>query len=213
MPRFGLVLLLTPFLEFYVLVAVGARIGALNAVLLVILFAMAGVWLARTQGMETLARIRESLAQGALPADGMLDGVLLLLAGLLMVFPGFVTDALGVLLLLPPVRRLAAHRLRRHMGAAMHARGRAGGASMRVRTWQLGYDGRCHTQTFGTGGGTGGGSGGSDDSGILDGTPGTDAGRGAAREPRRTVIIDCRPVEPSGTSGGSGTSPDDPDAR
>jgi len=56
-----------------------------------------------------------------LPADEMLDGLFLLLAGILMVFPGFVSDVFGVLLLLPPVRRLAAHLLRRHMNATMQA--------------------------------------------------------------------------------------------
>lgn len=156
MPRLGLVLLLVPFLEFYVLVEVGARIGAFNAVLLVILFAMAGVWLARTQGMGTLARIQQSLAQGVLPADEMLDGLFLLLAGILMVFPGFVSDVFGVLLLLPPVRRLAAHLLRRHMNATMQAEGRTGqagdradGPSVHMRTWYFGPGGARRSETFG----------------------------------------------------------------
>ncbi|HEU6438091.1 MAG TPA: FxsA family protein [Nitratidesulfovibrio sp.] len=245
MPRLGLVLLLVPFLEFYVLVEVGARIGAFNAVLLVVLFAMAGVWLARTQGMGTLARIQQSLAQGVLPADEMLDGLFLLLAGILMVFPGFVTDAFGVLLLLPPVRRLAAHLLRRHMNATIQAEGRAEGAgrrtdgsSVHVRTWYFGPGGARHTETFGGSGpmfgpgpagpeGLGGadGTGGSHGSGQHGGGPhpygpdhrggGVGSAQAARQEPRRTVVIDCEPVEPSrpadgsGTAGGSsGSSPD-----
>ncbi|NHZ48884.1 FxsA family protein [Nitratidesulfovibrio liaohensis] len=236
MPRLGLVLLLVPFLEFYVLVEVGARIGAFNAVLLVILFAMVGVWLARTQGMGTLARIQQSLAQGVLPADEMLDGLFLLLAGLLMVFPGFVSDAFGVLLLLPPVRRLAAHLLRRHMNATIQAEGRAGhagdrtgGPSVHVRTWYFGPGGARHTETFGGGGAMFGpnangpngpngpdgldglnGLGGPDGSGTHPYGPDHGGGAGGAQagrqEPRRTVVIDCEPVEPSGPSGASGAS-------
>ncbi|MGJ3523911.1 FxsA family protein [Nitratidesulfovibrio sp. D1] len=227
MPRLGLVLLLVPFLEFYVLVEVGARIGAFNAVLLVILFAMAGVWLARTQGMGTLARIQQSLAQGVLPADEMLDGLFLLLAGILMVFPGFVSDVFGILLLLPPVRRLAAHLLRRHMNATMQAEGRAGGSSVHVRTWYFGPGGARHTETFGGAGGMfGPGHGGGQGPDGIDGPEGADGargdgprpygpddrgpgfggGHGAGQEPRRTVVIDCEPVEPSSPAGGSGQS-------
>ncbi|MDR3043031.1 MAG: FxsA family protein [Desulfovibrio sp.] len=231
MPRLGLVLLLVPFLEFYVLVEVGARIGAFNAVLLVILFAMVGVWLARTQGMGTLARIQQSLAQGVLPADEMLDGLFLLLAGLLMVFPGFVSDAFGILLLLPPVRRLAAHLLRRHMNATMQAEGRAGGSSVHVRTWYFGPGGARHTETFGGGpmfgpnadgpdgldgpdGPTGpndlNGQKGPNGSGPHPYGPDHGGGGGDSRnprqEPRRTVVIDCEPVEPSGQSDTPGAS-------
>lgn len=238
MPRLGLVLLLVPFLEFYVLVEVGARIGAFNAVLLVILFAMAGVWLARTQGMGTLARIQQSLAQGVLPADEMLDGLFLLLAGILMVFPGFVSDVFGVLLLLPPVRRLAAHLLRRHMNASMQAQARAGdragGSSMHVRTWYFGPGGARRGETFGGAGpmfgpGQGGpdglgGPGAPDGPDGLNGPDSADGAHGggphpygpdhggsgigkgqdARQEPRRTVIIDCEPVEPSSPAGGTG---------
>jgi|GEM_PF-158043 len=238
MPRLGLVLLLVPFLEFYVLVEVGARIGAFNAVLLVILFAMAGVWLARTQGMGTLARIQQSLAQGVLPADEMLDGLFLLLAGILMVFPGFVSDVFGVLLLLPPVRRLAAHLLRRHMNATMQAEGRtgqagdrAGGPSVHMRTWYFGPGGARRSETFGGAGpmfGPGqGGPGAPDGPDGLKGPDGPDnaygggphpygpdhgeggigSGQDARQEPRRTVIIDCEPVEPS--SPADGASPSD----
>mgnify|MGYP000881352421 CR=1 FL=1 len=224
MPRLGLVLLLVPFLEFYVLVEVGARIGALNAVLLVILFAMAGVWLARTQGMGTLGRIQQSMAQGVLPADELLDGLFLLLAGILMVVPGFVTDAFGVLLLLPPVRRLAAHLLRRHMSAAMQAEGRAGGSSMHVRTWYFGPGGARHTEAFGGSGpmfGPGGpdglnGPGDPNDSGQHGGgfhpygpdhgESGVGGAKAARQEPRRTVVIDCEPVDSSRPAGGSGTA-------
>ncbi|BFR49059.1 FxsA family protein [Nitratidesulfovibrio sp. HK-II] len=237
MPRLGLVLLLVPFLEFYVLVEVGARIGAFNAVLLVILFAMAGVWLARTQGMGTLARIQQSMAQGVLPADEMLDGLFLLLAGILMVFPGFVSDVFGVLLLLPPVRRLAAHLLRRHMNASMQA-DRAGGQSVHVRTWYFGPGGARRSETFGGAGpmfgpgrgnpdglGGPGASAGPDDLNGPDGAHGggprpygpdhggggMGSGQDARQEPRRTVIIDCEPVEPS--SPADGTDPSGPSGQ
>lgn len=194
MPRLGLLLLLAPFLEFYVLVEVGARIGAFNALMLVILFAAAGVWIARRQGMSTLARIQQSLAQGVLPADDMLDGLLLLAAGLLMVFPGFVSDAFGIALLLPPVRLLAARLLRRHMTTTLQTARETGGTSVHVRTWH-----------FGPGGVAGSGRPVHPDAnGRL-----ADPRFGPGEEPRRTVIIDCDPVDAPPTPGAPGANPAD----
>jgi len=98
---------LIPALELWVLIEVGSRIGPLTAVLLVFVTAALGMAFARDQGMATLTRLRD----GTLPANvAQLDGPLLVLAAVLLLVPGFITDALGALLLVPPLRRrLAKH--------------------------------------------------------------------------------------------------------
>ena len=104
--RLLLAFLLIPLAELYVLIEVGSRIGALNTVILVVLTAVTGAALARIQGAATLARIRASLAVGVTPAREMLDALMIFVAGLLLLTPGFLTDACGLLLLFPPTRAL-----------------------------------------------------------------------------------------------------------
>ncbi len=107
-----LVLFVTiPLVEIYVLVAVGSHLGALATVALVVLTAVTGVALLRLQGLATLDRVQRALARGEIPARPMLEGLLLLVAGALLLTPGFVTDAAGFALLVPRVRRALARRL------------------------------------------------------------------------------------------------------
>jgi UPF0716 protein FxsA len=129
-----LVLLIgAPLFELYWLIQVGSVIGAPATILLCVLTAVGGVWLVRHQGFRTAWRIHEAMGRGELPALEMLEGVLLLPAGLLLLFPGLVTDLLGFLLLLPPLRRwLLLRWLRRRgvlapTGAGMQRRPPAGG--------------------------------------------------------------------------------------
>lgn len=96
-----------PAIELYLMIEVGSRIGAFSTILLVLLTALIGGLLVRTQGFAVALRVREMLDRGELPAEAMLEGVLLLIAGALLLLPGFVTDALGFFLLIPPLR----HRL------------------------------------------------------------------------------------------------------
>lgn len=93
-----------PVIEIYVLVSVGSVIGSLNTVALVLLSAFVGAWLARQQGLSTMLRVRASLQQGIMPAEEILDAVLIFVAGAVLLTPGFVTDALGLLILFPPTR-------------------------------------------------------------------------------------------------------------
>lgn len=105
--------LLIPAVELWVIIEVGSRIGALTAVLLVFVTAGLGLVFAREQGLSTLTRLRE----GTLPADvAGLDGPLILLAALLLLIPGFVTDGLGALLLIPPLRQRFARYLSDRFG-------------------------------------------------------------------------------------------------
>jgi UPF0716 protein FxsA len=100
-----LLLLMVPLVEIYFLIQVGRLIGAIPTIALVVFTALLGAMLLRFQGWTTLQRTRLSMAQGQVPALEMLEGVLLVLAGILLLIPGFVTDAVGFLLLIPPLRR------------------------------------------------------------------------------------------------------------
>ena len=122
-----LLFLLTPLVEMYILIEVGAGIGAWPTVGLVTLTAVVGIALLKRQGFETLTRAGVRLAGGELPAQEVAEGLLLAIAGALLVTPGFVTDAIGFSLLAPVVRaRLAKLLLARVVrpadGAWMHGR-------------------------------------------------------------------------------------------
>jgi UPF0716 protein FxsA len=100
----ALVFLVVPFVELYVLIQLGHVIGALPTIGLVLLVSVVGAWLVKHEGLNTLRRAQEQVRIGAVPGAELVDGVLIVLAGLLLVTPGFVTDVFGVLLLLRPVR-------------------------------------------------------------------------------------------------------------
>ena len=95
-----------PLLELYLLIQVGSEIGALATIGLSILTAVLGTLLVRVQGFSVLLRVRGMLDRGEVPALEVLDGAVLLIAGIMLLLPGFITDALGFLLLIPPLRRL-----------------------------------------------------------------------------------------------------------
>jgi len=97
--------LLVPVAEIAVFVQVGSRIGAGMTVLLVVVSAVVGVWLVRRQGLATATRVQAMVARGESPALGMLEGLALLAAGVLLVVPGFLTDITAFVLLIPPLRR------------------------------------------------------------------------------------------------------------
>jgi UPF0716 protein FxsA len=94
-------------IEITVIIQVGQWIGFLNTVGLLFLVSLVGAWLLKRQGLGVMARIREQRSAGRIPATEAFDGALILVAGVLLVIPGFVTDALGLLLLIPPVRAVA----------------------------------------------------------------------------------------------------------
>ena len=100
-----LLFLLVPLVEIYFLIKVGSVIGAIPTIALVVFTALLGAMLLRFQGLMTLRRTRLTMAQGQLPALEMLEGVLLVFAGALLLTPGFVTDAIGFGLLIPPLRQ------------------------------------------------------------------------------------------------------------
>jgi len=87
--------------EIYVLVSVGQAIGGLSTVLLVIITAFIGSSLLRQQGWSTMAKAQQSMSEGRTPAMEMMEGVVILVSGILLLTPGFLTDALGLLGLMP----------------------------------------------------------------------------------------------------------------
>lgn len=107
-PVLLLLFLLVPLTEIYFLIVVGGWIGALPTIALVVLTALIGATLARHQGLVTLQRVQASMARGELPAIEMLEGALLLVGGLLLLTPGFFTDAAGFVCLFPWTRRALA---------------------------------------------------------------------------------------------------------
>lgn len=112
-----LMFLAIPAVELYLLVVVGARIGVVATVGIIVLTGIAGWSLVKRQGFATLRRIQEELGRGQIPAGEMASGVILLAAGLLLLTPGFLTDTVGFLMLVPPLRRLVALGLLRRFRA------------------------------------------------------------------------------------------------
>lgn len=100
-----LLFLVVPLIEIYLLIEVGSVLGALPTVALVVLTAIIGAFLLRLQGFVTMQRVRSSMARGEIPAVEMLEGVVLLFCGALLLTPGFFTDTLGFLGLIPALRR------------------------------------------------------------------------------------------------------------
>ncbi len=97
--------LIVPIIEIYLLIQVGGVIGAVPTVFLVVFTAVLGALLLRQQGFATLGRVQASMARGELPALQLLEGVLLLFGGALLLTPGFFTDAIGFVCLIPPLRQ------------------------------------------------------------------------------------------------------------
>jgi UPF0716 protein FxsA len=97
-----------PIVEMYLLISVAGYIDALPTIGLVMLTAVIGVALLRQQGLETLTRGTQKMSRGQMPAQEMAEGVLLAVAGALLITPGFVTDTIGFLILFPPTRMVIA---------------------------------------------------------------------------------------------------------
>ena len=103
-----LIVLIIPFAEIYLLLEVGSLIGAFPTIFLVVFTAVLGAWLLKQQGFATFHRFQLSLAQGEIPAYEMIEGPMILAGGLLLLTPGFITDALGFACLIPKIRQKVA---------------------------------------------------------------------------------------------------------
>jgi UPF0716 protein FxsA len=111
----ALAFFVVPLLELIVIIKIGAAIGALNTIGLLILSSVVGGWLMKREGLGVIRRIQQTAASGRVPGTELVDAFLILLGGALMLAPGFLTDVTGMLLLLPPVRAVVRRSLRRHL--------------------------------------------------------------------------------------------------
>ncbi len=113
-----------PVIEIALFIQVGGVLGVWPTIALGLLTAIVGASLVRSQGLQTLLTVQQRLAQGQLPAQQILEGVMLAVAGVLLLTPGFFTDILGMLVLLPAPRAYFAKQLMsRVVGGNIHASG------------------------------------------------------------------------------------------
>jgi UPF0716 protein FxsA len=120
-PIFTILFLVIPIAEIYILLEVGGIIGAFPTIILVVLTAVIGAGLLRQQGLSTLARLQQNMGQGKIPAQEMIEGVLLAVGGALLMTPGFVTDTMGFLCLLPFSRTFIAKNIMKRSADKMKA--------------------------------------------------------------------------------------------
>jgi UPF0716 protein FxsA len=102
----ALLFVVAPLVELAVIVSVAGSIGVLNTIGLLIAISILGAWLAKREGLGVIRRIQLALDRGELPSREVADGALILLAGALMIAPGFISDCLAIVLLFPPTRAL-----------------------------------------------------------------------------------------------------------
>jgi UPF0716 protein FxsA len=130
MPLLLLVVLfiLVPLVELYVILTVGDAIGAVPTILLLAADSVLGSLLLRAQGRSVWRRFNTALAEGKMPHREVLDGVLVVFGGAFLITPGFITDVVGLLLLLPPtravIRRVMVRRLGRRVSVGVTTRDR-----------------------------------------------------------------------------------------
>ncbi|KZE48798.1 exclusion suppressor FxsA [Brevibacillus parabrevis] len=113
MLRFLVILLVIGFgLELWGLITVGSLIGGWNTVLLVIITGLLGAWLAKQQGVQVFRTLQFQLSRGQMPTETIIDGVLILVGGILLLLPGFVSDVIGLIFLIPYTRMMLRHLLK-----------------------------------------------------------------------------------------------------
>ena len=111
--RLILVFTIVPLAELYILIKIGSYIGGFNTILLVLMTTVLGAFLARLQGLRTLRQIQLSLSQGQIPAEELIDGVLILASGILFLTPGVLSDLFALVLLFSTTRTYFKRWLRR----------------------------------------------------------------------------------------------------
>jgi len=111
--RLILLIIIGGMAELYILIKIGSHIGGFNTILLVVMTAVLGALLARLQGLRTLRQIQLSLSQGQIPAEELIDGVLILASGILFLTPGVLSDLFALVLLFSTTRTYFKRWLRR----------------------------------------------------------------------------------------------------
>ncbi len=137
----ALVFLVVPVVELYLIVQVAGGIGIPETIVLLIAISFVGAWLTRVAGVGVLNRLQRTVRAGKVPSNELVDGALVLLAGALMITPGFLSDALAILLLLSPsravVRRLVVRRIRARGGLLRVVTTTSTGTATRSDVWDV----------------------------------------------------------------------------
>jgi UPF0716 protein FxsA len=127
-PLFALLFLGFPLLELYLLIKVGTLIGALPTVMLVVGTALLGMWQLRRQGLQNYRRMQQCMLRGEVPALEMMESVVMLVGGMLLLVPGLISDAIGLLCLFPPARRAIVGRWLRRVQVQVYSGARQQGS-------------------------------------------------------------------------------------
>jgi UPF0716 protein FxsA len=109
--RLILIFIVVPLMEILLLIEIGSRIGTLNTISIIILTGILGGYMMRQQGFAILANIRVDLSQGRMPTGELINGALVLVGGIVLLTPGFFTDAVGFVLLIPPTREFVRRKI------------------------------------------------------------------------------------------------------
>lgn len=118
---FFIIFIIIPLLELMVFAAVGEEIGLFNTLFLALITAIIGGAIVKHQGMHTIMNMRAAMDQGKMPLSEMFDGFCLIVSGACLITPGFVTDTVGFLLLIPPVRAAMKHVVQNHTNWSVSA--------------------------------------------------------------------------------------------
>ena len=133
MGRLFLLFTVVPLVELYLLIAIGRVLGPVPTIALVLVTGALGAWFARLEGAKVIRSWQEAVARQELPKDGVIDGFLIFIGGVMLITPGILTDIAGLSMVMPPTRRMIAHRVRRWFERQI--------ATGRVQVYATGYNG------------------------------------------------------------------------
>jgi UPF0716 protein FxsA len=108
------IFIVVPVIELSLLIKVGSIIGTLNTVIIVLLTAVIGAYLVKLEGLSVMYRIQKNMMEGIFPAEELIDGMMILIAGVLLLTPGFITDTIGFLMVFPGSRNVIKRIARRY---------------------------------------------------------------------------------------------------
>ena len=108
MGRLFLLFTVVPLIELYLLIAIGRILGPIPTIGLVLVTGAVGAWFARLEGARVIRRWQEAMARQELPKDGVIDGFLIFIGGVMLITPGILTDIAGLSMVMPPTRRMIA---------------------------------------------------------------------------------------------------------
>jgi UPF0716 protein FxsA len=131
--RLFLLFTVVPLVELYLLIGIGRMLGPGPTIALVLLTGALGAWFARLEGARVIRRWQEAMARQQIPKDGVIDGFLIFIGGVMLITPGILTDIAGLSMVMPPTRRLIAGTVRRWFERQI--------ATGRVQVYAPGYNG------------------------------------------------------------------------